>query len=140
MDCKHRLIVTDGVFSMDGDIAPLDKIVELGEKYDAMVFVDESHAGGFMGKTGKGTPELFGVEDKVDIITGTLGKGFGGASGGYTTANQQIIDVLRQKSRPYLFSNSLPPPIVGATLKVFHLLEQQPSIRQNLLDNTHHFR
>lgn len=138
--CRNRLIVTDGVFSMDGDIAPLDKIVALAQKYDALVFVDESHAGGFMGATGRGTPELFGVQDKVDIITGTLGKGFGGASGGYTAAKTEVIQVLRQKSRPYLFSNSLPPAIVGASIKVFDILESNSQFRHQLLANTHLFR
>ena len=115
---RIRMIVTDGVFSMDGDFAPLPKIVELASKYNALVFVDESHATGFIGPTGRGTPEYFGVQDKIDIINSTLGKAMGGASGGYTTGHKELIDVLRQKSRPYIFSNSLSPMIVGATLGI----------------------
>lgn len=121
---RIRMIVTDGVFSMDGDFAPLTKIVELAEKYDALVFVDESHATGFIGPTGRGTPEYFGVKDKIDIINSTLGKAMGGASGGYSTGHQELIDLLRQKSRPYLFSNSLAPMIVGATLGLFEEIDR----------------
>ena len=116
---RIRMIVTDGVFSMDGDFAPLPAIVELASKYNALVFVDDSHATGFIGKTGRGTPEYFQVEDKIDIINSTLGKAMGGASGGYTTGHKELIDVLRQKSRPYLFSNSLAPMIVSVTLDIF---------------------
>lgn len=121
---RVRMIVTDGVFSMDGDFAPLPTIVELAAKYNALVFVDESHATGFIGRTGRGTPEYFGVQDKIDIINSTLGKAMGGASGGYSTGHKELIDVLRQKSRPYLFSNSLSPMIVGATLGIFAELEK----------------
>src|SRR5271156_2431156 len=120
---RYRLIVTDGVFSMDGYIAKLDKICDLAEKYGAMVMVDDSHAVGFIGEHGRGTPELCGVEGRIDIITGTLGKALGGASGGYTSGRKAIIELLRQRSRPYLFSNSVPPPIVGASLKVIDLLQ-----------------
>ena len=121
---RLRCIVTDGVFSMDGDIAPLDKIVDLAKKYDAFTLVDECHATGVLGKTGHGTFELHGLEDKADVITSTLGKALGGASGGYTAGPKEVIDVLRNKGRPYLFSNSIAPPIVGATLEVLKLLEQ----------------
>ena len=120
---RIRMIVTDGVFSMDGDFAPLPEIVDLASKYNALVFVDESHATGFIGATGRGTPEYFGVQDKIDIINSTLGKAMGGASGGYSTGHKELIDVLRQKSRPYLFSNSLSPMIVGATISIFDQLE-----------------
>src|SRR5690606_8892121 len=119
---RFKLIVTDGVFSMDGLVAPLDKICSLAEKYDAMVMIDECHAAGFIGETGRGTLEEKGVMDKIDIITGTLGKALGGAMGGYTTGKKEIIDMLRQRSRPYLFSNSLAPAIVGASIKVFDML------------------
>ena len=115
-DARYRLVVTDGVFSMDGYLAPLDRITELAERYDALVMVDDSHAVGFVGPTGRGTPELHGVADRVDIVTGTLGKALGGASGGYVAARQEVVDVLKQRARPYLFSNSVAPPIVAASL------------------------
>ncbi|TDE03981.1 glycine C-acetyltransferase [Flavobacterium sandaracinum] len=137
---RFKLIVTDGVFSMDGLVAPLDKICDLADKYDAMVMVDECHAAGFIGATGKGTPEAKGVMGRVDIITGTLGKALGGAMGGYTTAKKEIIEILRQRSRPYLFSNSLAPAIVGASIKVFELLEKDTSLRDKLEWNTNYFK
>lgn len=137
---RFKLIVTDGVFSMDGLVAPLDKICDLADKYDAMVMVDECHAAGFIGATGKGTLEAKGVMGRVDIITGTLGKALGGAMGGYTTAKKEIIEILRQRSRPYLFSNSLAPSIVGASLKVFELLQKDTSLRDKLEWNTNYFK
>ena len=137
---RFKLIVTDGVFSMDGLVAPLDKICDLADKYDALVMVDECHAAGFIGATGKGTPEAKGVMGRVDIITGTLGKALGGAMGGYTTAKKEIIEILRQRSRPYLFSNSLAPSIVGASIKVFELLEKDTSLRDALEWNTNYFK
>ena len=137
---RFKLIVTDGVFSMDGLVAPLDKICDLADKYDALVMVDECHAAGFIGATGKGTPEAKGVMGRVDIITGTLGKALGGAMGGYTTAKKEIIEILRQRSRPYLFSNSLAPAIVGASLKVFELLEKDTTLRDQLEWNTNYFK
>lgn len=137
---RFKLIVTDGVFSMDGLVAPLDKICDLADKYDAMVMVDECHAAGFIGATGKGTLEAKGVMGRVDIITGTLGKALGGAMGGYTTAKKEIIELLRQRSRPYLFSNSLAPAIVGASIKVFELLEKDTSLRDKLELNTNYFK
>ncbi len=137
---RFKLIVTDGVFSMDGLVAPLDKICDLANKYDAMVMVDECHAAGFIGATGIGTIEAKGVLGRVDIITGTLGKALGGAMGGYTTAKKEIIEILRQKSRPYLFSNSLAPAIVGASIKVFELLEKDNSLRDKLEWNTNYFK
>jgi len=137
---RFKLIVTDGVFSMDGLVAPLDKICDLADKYDAMVMVDECHAAGFIGATGKGTPEAKGVMGRVDIITGTLGKALGGAMGGYTTAKKEIIEILRQRSRPYLFSNSLAPAIVGASIKVFELLEKDTTLRDTLEKNTNYFK
>ena len=137
---RFKLIVTDGVFSMDGVVAPLDKICDLADKYDAMVMVDECHAAGFIGATGKGTLEAKGVMGRVDIITGTLGKALGGAMGGYTTAKKEIIEILRQRSRPYLFSNSLAPAIVGASIKVFELLEKDTSLRDILEENTNYFK
>ncbi|PKP19083.1 MAG: glycine C-acetyltransferase [Bacteroidetes bacterium HGW-Bacteroidetes-23] len=137
---RFKLIVTDGVFSMDGIVASLDKICDLADKYDAMVMVDECHAAGFIGATGKGTLEAKGVMGRVDIITGTLGKALGGAMGGYTTAKKEIIELLRQRSRPYLFSNSLAPSIVGASLKVFELLEKDTSLRDQLEWNTNYFK
>jgi glycine C-acetyltransferase len=139
-DCRTRLIATDGVFSMDGYIAQLDKIAELAERYNALIMVDDSHATGFVGATGRGSAEYHGVMDKVDIFTSTLGKALGGASGGFTTARQPIIDLLRQRSRPYLFSNSLPPPLVAASLKVFELLTASTQLRDKLEDNTRYFR
>ena len=137
---RFKLIVTDGVFSMDGVVAPLDKICDLADKYDAMVMVDECHAAGFIGATGKGTLEAKGVIGRVDIITGTLGKALGGAMGGYTTAKKEIIEILRQRSRPYLFSNSLAPAIVGASLKVFEILEKNTTLRDQLEANTTYFK
>ena len=137
---RFKLIVTDGVFSMDGVVAPLDKICDLADKYDAMVMVDECHAAGFIGATGKGTLEAKGVMGRVDIITGTLGKALGGAMGGYTTAKKEIVELLRQRSRPYLFSNSLAPAIVGASIKVFELLEKDTTLRDKLEWNTNYFK
>jgi len=137
---RFKIIVTDGVFSMDGIVADLDSICDLADKYDAMVMVDECHAAGFIGKTGRGTLELKNVLDRVDIVTGTLGKALGGAMGGYTTAKKEIIELLRQRSRPYLFSNSLAPAIVGASLKVFDLLAKDTSLRDKLEWNTNYFR
>ena len=137
---RFKLIVTDGVFSMDGLVAPLDKICDLADQYDALVMVDECHAAGFIGATGKGTLEAKGVMGRVDIITGTLGKALGGAMGGYTTAKKEIIEILRQRSRPYLFSNSLAPSIVGASIKVFELLEKDTSLRDQLEWNTNYFK
>ena len=137
---RFKLIVTDGVFSMDGVVAPLDKICDLADQYDALVMVDECHAAGFIGATGKGTLEAKGVMGRVDIITGTLGKALGGAMGGYTTAKKEIIEILRQRSRPYLFSNSLAPAIVGASIKVFELLERDTTLRDQLEWNTNYFK
>lgn len=137
---RFKLIVTDGVFSMDGLVAPLDKICDLADKYDAMVMVDECHAAGFIGATGKGTLEAKGVMGRVDIVTGTLGKALGGAMGGYTTAKKEIIELLRQRSRPYLFSNSLAPSIVGASIKVFEILEKDTTLRDQLEVNTNYFK
>ena len=137
---RHRIIVTDGVFSMDGDIALMDQICALADKYDALVMTDECHSAGFIGKTGRGVPEYCGVMDRVDIITGTLGKALGGAMGGYTTGKKEIIEMLRQRSRPYLFSNSLAPAIVGASLKVFEILSKNTSLRDKLEQNTLYFK
>ncbi len=137
---RFKIIVTDGVFSMDGLVAPLDKICDLADKYDALVMVDECHAAGFIGATGKGTLEAKNVMGRVDIITGTLGKALGGAMGGYTTGKKEIIELLRQRSRPYLFSNSLAPMIVGASLKVFELLKKDTSLRDQLEWNTNYFK
>ncbi|MBQ0809020.1 glycine C-acetyltransferase [Roseovarius sp.] len=137
---RHRLIATDGVFSMDGTYAPLDEICDLAARYDAMVMVDDCHATGFVGETGRGTPERFGVMDRVDILTGTLGKALGGASGGYTAANARVVDWLRQRSRPYLFSNTLAPVIAGASLKVFDMLEDGAERRARLWENAAYFR
>jgi len=137
---RHRLIATDGVFSMDGYVAPLDAIVELAEQYRALVMVDDSHAVGFMGATGAGTPELFGVQGRVDIVTGTLGKALGGASGGYTAAHKEIVEMLRQRSRPYLFSNSLAPSIAAAGVAMLDLLETSGELLQRLRENTAYFR
>jgi glycine C-acetyltransferase len=137
---RFKLIVTDGVFSMDGVVAPLDKICDLADKYDALVMVDECHAAGFIGATGKGTLEAKGVMGRVDIVTGTLGKALGGAMGGYTTAKKEIIEILRQRSRPYLFSNSLAPAIVGASIKIFELLEKETTLRDRLEWNTRYFK
>ena len=137
---RHRIIVTDGVFSMDGDIAKMDEICRLADKYDAMVMTDECHSAGFIGKTGRGAPEYHNVMDKVDIITGTLGKALGGGLGGFTTGHMEIIDILRQRSRPYLFSNSLSPAIIGASLAVFDLIGKDTSYRDKLMDNTAYFK
>src|SRR6202007_1727879 len=133
---RRRLIATDGVFSMDGYVAPLGEICQLAERYDAMVMVDDSHAVGIVGARGRGTPELHDVTDRVDIVTGTLGKALGGASGGYTSGRQEIIDLLRQRSRPYLFSNSVAPAVVGASLRVLDLLEGSDYQRSKLQENT----
>ncbi len=137
---RRTLIVTDGVFSMDGTIAQLDKICDLADQYGAMVMVDECHASGFMGKTGRGTPEYRNVLGRIDIITGTYGKALGGASGGFTAARKEIVDLLRQRSRPYLFSNTLAPAIVGASLRVLDILESSTALRDKLEDNTRYFR
>ncbi len=139
-DCPKRMIATDGVFSMDGDYAPLDKICDLAEKYDAMVMVDDSHAVGFVGPHGRGTHEHCGVMDRVDVITGTFGKALGGASGGYTSARKEIVELLRQRSRPYLFSNTMAPPIVAASLKAIELLSTTTELRDRLAENTTYFR
>ncbi len=137
---RHRIIVTDGVFSMDGDIAKMDEICRLAEKYDALVMTDECHSAGFIGKTGRGAPEYHSVLDKVDIITGTLGKALGGGLGGFTTGRKEIIDILRQRSRPYLFSNSLSPAIIGASLAVFDLIGKDTTYRDKLMENTAYFK
>jgi glycine C-acetyltransferase len=139
-DQRHRIIVTDGVFSMDGDIAKMNEICDLADKYDALVMTDECHSAGFIGKTGRGVPEYHGVMDRVDIITGTLGKALGGAMGGYTTGKKEIIEMLRQRSRPYLFSNSLAPSIVGASNKVFDILSSSTELRDKLEANTNYFK
>jgi glycine C-acetyltransferase len=139
-DARRRLIATDGVFSMDGYVTPLGEICDLADRYGAMVMVDDSHAVGFVGARGRGTPELHGVSDRVDIVTGTLGKALGGASGGYTSGRREIIDLLRQRSRPYLFSNSVAPAVVGASLKVLDLLESRDDLRARLRENTAWFR
>jgi len=137
---RYRIIVTDGVFSMDGFVAPLDKICDLADKYNALVMVDESHASGFIGKTGRGTVELKNVMNRVDIITGTLGKALGGAMGGFTTGKKEIIEILRQRSRPYLFSNSLAPSIVGASIAVFDMLSETTELRDRLEWNINYFK
>ncbi len=137
---RNRIIVTDGVFSMDGTIAQLDKICDLADKYDALVLTDECHSTGFMGKTGRGVHEYRNVMDRVDIITGTLGKALGGASGGFTSGKKEIIDILRQRSRPYLFSNTLAPSIVGASIAVIDMLSETTELRDKLEKNTHYFR
>jgi glycine C-acetyltransferase len=137
---RSRVIVTDGVFSMDGTIAQLDLICDLADKYDAIVMVDECHATGFMGKTGRGTHEYRGVMGRIDIITGTLGKALGGASGGFTSGRREIIDLLRQRSRPYLFSNTLAPSITGASIAVLDLLSETTALRDKLESNINHFR
>jgi len=139
-DCRSRLIATDGAFSMDGYIAKLDEITALAERYDAMLMVDDSHATGFLGPTGRGSAEHHGVMDKVDIFTSTLGKALGGGSGGFTTGRQEIIDLLRQRSRPYLFSNTLPPPLVAAGIRVFEMLSSTTELRDRLERNTKYFR
>jgi glycine C-acetyltransferase len=137
---RFKIIVTDGVFSMDGYVAQMDKICDLADKYDALVMTDECHSAGFIGKTGRGVPELCGVMDRVDIVTGTLGKALGGAMGGYTTGKKEIIDMLRQRSRPYLFSNSLSPAIVGASIEVFNLLSESTALRDKLEANVKQFK
>jgi glycine C-acetyltransferase len=137
---RTRLIVTDSVFSMDGTIAQLDKICDLADKYDALVMIDESHSSGFMGKTGRGVHELCGVMGRIDIITGTLGKALGGASGGFTSGKKEIVDMLRQRSRPYLFSNTVAPSVVGATIAVLDMLSETTQLRDKLEDNTMYFR
>jgi glycine C-acetyltransferase len=138
--CRSRIIVTDGSFSMDGTIAQLDKIVELAERYDAIIMIDECHSSGFLGKTGRGTHEYRGVMGKIDIITGTLGKALGGASGGFTSGRKEIIEILRQRSRPYLFSNTLAPSIVGASIAVLDMLTETTDLRDKLERNTQYFR
>lgn len=140
LQARLKLIATDGVFSMDGSLANLPAICDLAEKYDALVMVDDSHATGFMGKTGRGTHEHFNVMQRVDILTGTMGKALGGASGGYTSGRKEIIDLLRQRSRPYLFSNSVAPPVVAGTLKVLGILRDSTALRDRLMDNTRYFR
>lgn len=139
-ECKQRLIVTDGVFSMDGTIAKLKAITDLAAQYDALVVVDDSHATGFIGESGRGSAELEGVMDKIDIFTSTLGKALGGGSGGFTTGKKEIIELLRQRSRPYLFSNTLPPPLVAASIKVFDLISDSTELRDQLEQNTRYFR
>lgn len=139
-DARHRIIVTDGAFSMDGVVAPLDQICDLADQYGALVMIDESHCTGFIGKTGRGTHEHFNVMDRVDIITGTLGKALGGASGGFTSGKKEIIDMLRQRSRPYLFSNTLAPAIAGASVAVLDLLTETTALRDKLESNTRYFR
>ena len=139
-DCRSRLIATDGAFSMDGYVAKLDEITRLAERYDAMLMVDDSHATGFLGPTGRGSAEHHGVMEKVDIFTSTLGKALGGGSGGFTTGRQEIIDLLRQRSRPYLFSNTLPPPLVAAGIRVFEMLSSTTALRDRLEENTRYFR
>ncbi len=137
---RYRIVVTDGVFSMDGNVAPMDKICDLAEKYDALVMVDESHSAGVVGKTGHGVSEFYGTYGRIDIYTGTLGKSFGGAVGGFTTGRKEIIDLLRQRSRPYLFSNSLPPMVVGAALETFRILKESNTLHDKLMSNVEYFR
>ena len=136
---RYRLIVTDGVFSMDGNVAPLDKIYALAEKYDAMIMVDESHSAGVVGKTGRGVTELYDLKGKMEIITGTLGKAFGGAIGGFTTGKKEIIDMLRQRSRPYLFSNSIPPMVAAAGIRMFEMMDETNELQDKLHENTAYF-
>ena len=136
---RFRIIVTDGVFSMDGNVAPVGRICELAEKYDAMVMVDECHSAGVVGETGRGVTELYNIRGKVDIITGTLGKAFGGAIGGFTTGRKEIIEMLRQRSRPYLFSNSLPPAVVGAGIRMFDMMDETTELQERLHRNTAYF-
>ena len=138
--CRFRIIVTDGVFSMDGNVAPMDKICDLAEKYDALVMVDESHSAGVVGKTGHGVAEQFDCYGRIDIFTGTLGKAFGGAVGGFTTGRKELIDMLRQRSRPYLFSNSIPPMIAGAALETFKILKESDALHDKLIENVNYFR
>lgn len=137
---RHRIIVTDGVFSMDGNVAPMDQICALAEKYDALVMVDECHSAGVVGATGRGVAEKYNCWDRIDIHTGTLGKAFGGAVGGFTAGPQEVIDMLRQRSRPYLFSNSIPPAVVGAGLEVFKMLKEDDSLHTKLMENVNYFR
>ena len=137
---RFRIICTDGVFSMDGNVAPMDKICDLAEKYDALVMVDESHSAGVVGKTGHGVSEFYNTYGRVDIYTGTLGKSFGGAVGGFTTGRKEIIDMLRQSSRPYLFSNSIPPSVVGAGIETFKMLKESNEIHDHLVENVNYFR
>ena len=137
---RYRIIVTDGVFSMDGDIAKMNEICDLAEKYNALVMVDDSHAAGFIGKTGRGSAEHHNCMNRVDIFTGTLGKALGGAMGGYTTGKKEVIDMLRQRSRPYLFSNSLSPAICGASIAVFDMLTKSTELRDRVMDNANYFR
>ena len=137
---RHRIIVTDGVFSMDGNVAPMDQICALAEKYDALVMVDECHSAGVVGATGRGVAEKYNCWDRIDIHTGTLGKAFGGAVGGFTAGPQEVIDMLRQRSRPYLFSNSIPPAVVGAGLEVFKMLKEDDSLHTRLMENVNYFR
>lgn len=139
-DCRYRIIATDGVFSMDGNVAPMDKICELADKYDALVMVDESHSAGVVGKTGHGVAEQFDCYGKIDIFTGTLGKAFGGAMGGFITGPKEVIDMLRQRSRPYLFSNSVAPMIVGASLEMFKILGESNELHDKLVENVNYFR
>jgi len=139
-DTRIRMIVTDGAFSMDGDVAPLNQICNLADKYDAIVMIDECHATGFLGATGRGTSELYNVMDRVDIINSTLGKALGGASGGYTTGRKELIEILRQRSRPYLFSNTIAPAIVGASIACFDMLSTNTQLRDQLSKNTQQFR
>ncbi|MDY0200560.1 MAG: glycine C-acetyltransferase [Tenuifilaceae bacterium] len=136
---RFRIIVTDGVFSMDGNVAPMDKIIKLAEKYDALVMIDESHSAGVVGETGRGVTELFNIRGKAELITGTLGKAFGGGCGGFTTGRKEIIDMLRQRSRPYLFSNSMPPAVVGAGIEAFKMLESSNELHDSLKSNTEFF-
>lgn len=137
---RHRIIVTDGVFSMDGNVAPMDKICDLADKYDALVMVDECHSAGVVGETGRGVAEKYNVYGRIDIHTGTLGKAFGGAIGGFTTGKKEIIEILRQRSRPYLFSNSIPPAVVGAGLEVFKMLDESNELHTQLVENVSYFR
>lgn len=139
-DCRFRIIATDGVFSMDGNVAPMDKICELAEKYDALVMVDESHSAGVVGETGRGVAEKFNCYGKIDIFTGTLGKAFGGAMGGFTTGRKEIIEMLRQRSRPYLFSNSVTPAIVGASIEMMNILKESNELHDRLMDNVKYFK
>ncbi|MDR1371515.1 MAG: glycine C-acetyltransferase [Dysgonamonadaceae bacterium] len=139
IDCRFRLIVTDGVFSMDGNVAPLDKIYELAEKYSAMVMIDESHSAGVVGRTGRGVTERFDLRGKIEIITGTLGKAFGGAIGGFTTGKKEIIEMLRQRSRPYLFSNSIPPMVAAAGIEAFRIMQSSNDLQDKLHTNTEYF-
>lgn len=138
-DARFRIVVTDGVFSMDGNVAPMDEIVQLAQKYDALVMVDECHSAGVVGETGRGVTEKFNIRGQVDIITGTLGKAFGGAVGGFTTGRKEIIELLRQRSRPYLFSNSIPPAVVGAGIKMFGMMTASNRLQERLHENTHYF-